>query len=293
MLRRTSRGVRDRHPRVADRSRGATRRAMSRRVLLVAVAACVAACSDASTRSGSSSPAVGSVSSVPGETSTAPVTIFSDDFAGTAVDPAKWTVFDRLSDQANGEVNCVAPENVTVSDGLLHIESKFEDRSCGDSLESARTLHYTSGQIQQATSPFLYGTVEVRAKAPGGIGTWPAIWMLGFEWQASQPFTANTPEHKQTAGWSEIDIAEFWRNARNEVNTTVHYIRPGGLHIQPFRSMRPRASWSIASSGHRGHWSGPWTPRMVKGSASSIPSVDRRTCPTCRCTSSSTRPSGE
>ena len=184
----------------------------------------------------------------------APVTIFFDDFAGTTVDPAKWTVFDRLSDQANGEVNCVAPQNVSVRDGLLEIVSKFEDRACGDTLEPARTLHYTSGQIQQATPPFLYGTIDVRAKAPGGIGTWPAIWMLGFEWQASQPFTANTPEHQwPKAGWCEIDIAEFWQGARREVNTTVHYNRPGGLHLQPLpfdattRFMVYRLQWTPES----------------------------------------------
>ena len=65
--------------------------------------------------------------------------------------------------------------------------------------------------------PFLYGTIEVRAKVPGGVGTWPVIWMLGFEWQASQPYTANIPGHQwPNAGWCEIDIAEFWRGGRRE-----------------------------------------------------------------------------
>ena len=113
--------------------------------------------------------------------------IFFDDFLGTSIDSTKWTVFDRLGDQANREVHCVAPENVSVKDGLLEGVSKYEDRRCEDSLESPKTMHYTSWQIQQATQPFLYGTIEVRAKAPGGVGTWPTIWMLGFKWQASQP----------------------------------------------------------------------------------------------------------
>jgi beta-glucanase (GH16 family) len=158
--------------------------------------------------------------------------IFFDDFLGTSIDSTKWTVFDRLSDQANHEVNCVVPENVGVKDGLLEGVSKFEDHRCGDSLESPKAMHYTSWQIQQATKPFLYGTIEVRAKAPGGVGTWPAIWLLGFEWQASQPYTANTLGHRwPNAGWCEIDIAEFWQGARRKLNTTVHYNKPGGLHI--------------------------------------------------------------
>jgi beta-glucanase (GH16 family) len=180
--------------------------------------------------------------------------IFFDDFSGTSVDPAKWTVLDRLSDQVNNEVNCVAPENVSVSGGVLRIVSKHEDRSRGDSLEPPRTMHYTSGQIQQETPSFLYGTVEVRAKAPGGVGTWPAIWMLGHDWQASQPSTANVPGNQwPQGGWAEIDIAEFWQGARTSVNTTVHYNQPGGLHIQPLpfdattRFMVYRLDWSPGS----------------------------------------------
>jgi len=180
--------------------------------------------------------------------------VFYDDFSGTTLDPAKWTVFDRLSDQANKEVNCVVPGNVSVRDGLLEIESKYEDRSCGDTLEAPSVQHYTSGQVQQAAEPFLYGTVEVRAKAPGGVGAWPAIWMLGYEWQASQPFTANVEGNQwPKAGWSEIDIAEFWQGERGKVNTTVHFNRSGGLHQEdlPFdatsRFMVYRLQWSKGS----------------------------------------------
>ena len=95
--------------------------------------------------------------------------VFFDDFLGTSIDPAKWTVLDRLSDQANHEVNCVIPENVSVKDGLLEGVSKYEDHRCGDSLDPPKVMKYTSWQIQQATKPFLYGTIEVRAKAPGGV----------------------------------------------------------------------------------------------------------------------------
>jgi beta-glucanase (GH16 family) len=111
--------------------------------------------------------------------------------------------------------------------------------------------HYTSWQIQQKTPPFLYGTVDVRAKLPGGTGIWPDIWMLGFEWQASQAATANIPNHQwPQGGWAEIDIAEFWQNERSAVNCTVHFNVPGGLHLQPLpfdatsRFMIYRLKWS-------------------------------------------------
>lgn len=160
--------------------------------------------------------------------------IFFDDFLESSIDPAKWTVLDRLSDQVNKEINCVTPANVSVRDGMLAGVSKHESHLCGDSLEAPRLMPFTSWQIQQATPSFLYGRVEVRAKMPGGVGIWPTVFMLGFEWQASQPQTANVVGHKWPhAGWSEIDIAEFWQGSRRTVNTTIHFNRQGRLNLRP------------------------------------------------------------
>lgn len=251
---RTSSRAQDLYCGGAERSQDVDRRAKWSRWYLVAAAGCLGGCSEAAD--------VGSDAST--RPSTPPVTIFSDDFAGTAIDPANWTVFDRLSDQANNEVNCVVPQNVSVRDGLLRIVSKFEDSTCGDTAPSKvgdvtglappRTMHYTSGEVQQATPPFLYGTIDVRAKAPSGVGLWPCIWMLGFEWQASHPLTANTPEHQwPKAGWSEIDVAEFMVGEREKVNTTVHYEEFGGTHLEslPFdattRFMVYRLEWTPES----------------------------------------------
>jgi len=181
--------------------------------------------------------------------------LFFDDFPGSSVDAAKWDVVERISDQVNGEVNCCLAANVSVAGGLLSGVSTFEDHSCGDSEQGAVTEHYTSWHIQQKTTPFLYGTVEVRAKIPGGTGIWPCIWMLGFEWQASQPFTANTPGHNWPhAGWCEVDIAEFMSGSRTTVNNQVHFesanVGPG-IQTMPFnatsRFMVYRLQWAAGS----------------------------------------------
>src|SRR5438045_3526555 len=65
--------------------------------------------------------------------------IFFDDFRGTSIDTTKWTALDRLSDQVNHEVNCVVPRNVSVKDGVLEGISKYEDHSCGDSVDPPKT----------------------------------------------------------------------------------------------------------------------------------------------------------
>jgi len=208
--------------------------------------------------------------------------ILFDDFLGSSIDTTKWSVFDRISDQTNGEVNCLVPANVTVSGGILSGVSKFEDHTCGDSIQAPVLEHYTSWQIQQKTAPFLYGTVEVRAKEPGGTGIWPTIWMLGYQWQPSQPLTANTPGHNwPVGGWCEVDIAEFWQNSRTTVNNTIHFNVAGGLHLAslPFdattRYMVYRLQWapnSMIFSVDAEDGAGYRTLRTVTG-AGSVPDV--------------------
>jgi hypothetical protein len=78
---------------------------------------------------------------------------FFDDFLGTSIDSSKWIVLNRLSDQANNEVNCVVPENVSVKDGLLEGVSKYEDRRCEDSVEPPKTV------MADSTS---HGTIPLR-----------------------------------------------------------------------------------------------------------------------------------
>ncbi len=62
-------------------------------------------------------------------------------------------------------------ENARVEDGALIIEAR-KDNWEGQEITSASIHTYGKKDI-------LYGRVEVRAKLPTGLGTWPAIWMLG------------------------------------------------------------------------------------------------------------------
>ena len=102
------------------------------------------------------------------------------------------------------------PENVIVEGGVLKIKA-IRENYMGSTFTSARLK--TQGKFD-----FKYGKVEVRAKVPGGVGTWAAAWALGSK--------------STTVGWpacGEIDIMEHLGREINKVYGTLHYPgRSGG-----------------------------------------------------------------
>ncbi|MGB0451062.1 MAG: glycoside hydrolase family 16 protein [Flavobacteriaceae bacterium] len=106
----------------------------------------------------------------------------------------------------NGEAQYYTddPSNVVVSDGVLKITAKAESFQGSD---------YTSGRLKTNQNfDFTFGRVEARAKLPTGGGTWPAIWMLGSDYQ--------------TNTWpacGEMDIMEHVGNNQDEVFSSLHY----------------------------------------------------------------------
>ena len=72
---------------------------------------------------------------------------------------------------------------------------------------------YTSASINTAKKfEFLYGRVDVRAKLPKGNGVWPAIWMLGANF-----------EEVPWPNAGEIDIMEFVGKCPGQIHGSVHY----------------------------------------------------------------------
>jgi len=90
--------------------------------------------------------------------------------------------------------------NVIVEDGLLKITAINDG---GD---------YTSARIQSHTKQeFTYGRVEARAKLPTGGGTWPAIWMLGADFETNIWPAAG-----------ELDIMEHVGNQQDVIFASTH-----------------------------------------------------------------------
>ena len=135
--------------------------------------------------------------------------LWSDEFnINGAPDPAKWgyDIGNGSGGWGNAELEYYTnrPENSIVQGGVLKINAIKENFS-GFAYTSARLL-------SKNKFSFKYGKVEVSAKLPTGVGTWPAIWMLG--------------NNISTAGWpacGEIDIMEHLGRDLNKIYGTLHY----------------------------------------------------------------------
>jgi beta-glucanase (GH16 family) len=139
--------------------------------------------------------------------------IFFDDFTGATLS-SQWVAMNRAGDYSNGEQECYNPSQVSVSNSNLVITTVAQATTCGDSTHSPGQFPFLSGMVQWKTFNFTYGTVEFRAKTAGGRGSWPAVWMLGANCQASN---VNSADNVGTCNWpqagsDEIDIVEMSDN---------------------------------------------------------------------------------
>jgi beta-glucanase (GH16 family) len=150
--------------------------------------------------------------------------VWSDEFNEPGLpNPAKWgyeTGFVR-----NNEAQFYTrarKENARVENGMLIIEARKEHwpketaepakKARGRSRRGGEVANYTSASLTtQGKAAWTYGRIDVRAKLPGGRGTWPAIWCLG----------TNITD----VGWpacGEIDIMEFVGFEPGVIHGTVH-----------------------------------------------------------------------
>src|SRR5690606_33502541 len=100
--------------------------------------------------------------------------VWSDEFNYNGLpDSTKWTAEVGGHGWGNNELQYYTSgrtENARVNDGILTIEARREDW---------QEKKYTSARlVTRKKGDWQYGKVEVRAKLPKGLGTWPAIWML-------------------------------------------------------------------------------------------------------------------
>jgi len=134
---------------------------------------------------------------------------WSEEFDYTGLpNPEKWGYAVGGHGWGNNELQYYTEarlENASVGDGVLKITAIKE---------AYEGMDYTSTRlVTRDKKEFMYGRLEIRAKLPKGVGTWPAIWMMPTNW----------PE--EISKWpdcGEIDIMEHVGHDPGVIHASAH-----------------------------------------------------------------------
>ena len=135
--------------------------------------------------------------------------VWKDEFDGTSLDLNNWTfeIGDGCPNNCgwgNNESQYYRQENTKLVNGHLVIEARKQNFAGKE---------YTSSRIvTKGKKEFKYGRIDIRAALPEGQGIWPALWMLGANFNS--------------VGWpacGEMDIMELIGSIPNRSHATVHF----------------------------------------------------------------------
>lgn len=129
--------------------------------------------------------------------------VWHDEFDGDgSVDEQSWN-YER-GFVRNHEYQWYQPQNAYKLDGMLVLEGRIDSipnpryqEGSGDWKRNRPFARYSSASINtRGKFSFKYGHMEVRARIPAVMGSWPAIWTLGneMEWPSN----------------GEIDVMEYY-----------------------------------------------------------------------------------
>jgi len=132
--------------------------------------------------------------------------VWSDEFNVAGLpDQARWNYDTGGNGWGNNELQYYTnarKENARVEDGKLIIEARKE---------KMENMNFTSVRlVTKGKGDWQFAKIQVRAKLPKGLGTWPAIWMLA----------STTPLKWPDDG--EIDIMEHVGYDPGQVHASVH-----------------------------------------------------------------------
>jgi beta-glucanase (GH16 family) len=132
--------------------------------------------------------------------------VWSDEFNYQGLpDSSKWRYDVGGHGWGNNELQYYTARelsNARVENGNLVIEARKE---------KIGTNEYSSARLTtKGKGDWLYGRIDVRARIPKGVGTWPAIWMLASTGPLKWPDDG------------EIDIMEHVGHNQGVVHGTVH-----------------------------------------------------------------------
>lgn len=168
--------------------------------------------------------------------------VWSDEFDGNgAINSEKWhhqTLLPNGSSWYNNEIQHYTNREVnsSVSNGTMKLVAKKETFT-----DQGVTKEYTSARLNSKFA-FTYGKVEIRAKLPFGVGTWPALWMLGQNITEPGGFWNDTNGTTPWPACGEIDIMEHWGSNQNFVQSAMHTPSSSGNTVNKGGQVVPTAS---------------------------------------------------
>ncbi|MBT6174894.1 MAG: family 16 glycosylhydrolase [Flavobacteriales bacterium] len=141
--------------------------------------------------------------------------VWSDEFEGTDINSSNWTY--DLGTGNSGWGNNELQNYVQNSDN-----SYVQNDNLFLVAREMSNGQYASARLKsQGLQNFTYGRIDIRAILPIGQGLWPAIWMLGSNFQ--------------DVGWpacGEIDIMELVGSNPRRVHGTAHWGANNSVHQQ-------------------------------------------------------------
>ena len=144
------------------------------------------------------------------------VLAWADEFNRDGVpDPAKWT-YDTEHNRSgwfNNEKQYYSAdrrENARVEGGNLVIEARADGSAIAARPDYGGQRFSSARMMTRGLAAWRYGAVEVRAKLPCGVGTWPGIWMLPDDVRAKWP------------DGGEIDIMEHVGADPGKIHFSTH-----------------------------------------------------------------------
>jgi len=192
--------------------------------------------------------------------------VWADEFnVDGSLDSSKWWHQTLLPNNGqswwNGEIQHYTNRdtNSYCENGYLYLtalKETFTDQNV--------TKDYTSARLNSKFA-FTYGRVEARAQLPTGVGTWPAIWMLGQNiheigaWWDTQGYAS---QYWPACG--EVDIMEHWGSNQDYVSSAMHTLSSFGGTI----NVGGRTIPGVSSSFHT--YAVEWSPTKMVFSVDSI-----------------------
>ncbi|MBW3085261.1 hypothetical protein KEM60_01458 [Austwickia sp. TVS 96-490-7B] len=141
---------------------------------------------------------------------------YADEFNGTALDTTRWQAYhNTYGDSDPGMLQCLTPNNVSVSAGTMKITAKKEKVTC----PNGTVWNYSSGFLGTRDVKRyypLFGRYEIRARIPNGQGLYPGFWL----------------RHRKGSSTAEVDIQEnFYSQNPGGTTSTVHFPTSLGYNV--------------------------------------------------------------